>query len=343
MLLARLREAAIRGGLETISLIPPGLRRGSWSGRGIVFTLHHVRPEQQNSFQPNALLSITPEFLDQAIRVAFECGLMPARLEDIPSLLAKDDGQRFFAVTLDDGYRDNAVFAAPVFRRHGVPYTIFVTSGFSERSRTPWWELTERLLQQTDGLHFDFGDGAESYMTATIADKTALFARLARFVNESDEDAAVARIEAAAQAQGIDPLALVKSLVMDASELRDLVAHDALASLGAHSLTHCNLKRVNAARLKDEIRGSIAFVEAIAGNRPKAFAYPYGWVSAAGEREAQAVAESGISVAVTTRPGVIKAASNSNMHLLPRVSLNGLYQRPRYVSALISGLPFLFL
>lgn len=341
-ILASLRRTAIRAGLEAASLIPPALERGPWSGSGLIFTLHHVRPGSSHPFQPNAPLSVTPQFLDAALRVALECGLAPVRLEDIPHLQAGAETGRFFAVTLDDGYRDNAEFAAPVFRRHGVPYTIFVTSGFVQRSCAPWWETAERLLQSADKVRIDLGAGAETFAVPTLREKSILFNRIAAFVNTYDEDIAVGRIEAAAKSAGIDPYSLVRDLVMDEAELRELAARDPLVSFGAHTVTHCNLKRLGTKRLSEEIIDSSRAVESYVGRRPSTFAYPYGWPSAAGEREARAVAEAGLAVGVTTRPGVLRSGARHGNQLLPRVSLNGLYQEPKFVRALVSGLPFLF-
>jgi peptidoglycan/xylan/chitin deacetylase (PgdA/CDA1 family) len=216
-----------------------------------------------------------------------------------------------------------------------------VTSGFVERSCAPWWEVAERVLQRVAQVRFDFGDGIKTHPASSLSQKAALFTRLAAYVNSTDEAVAVKQIEAAAHENGIDSAALVRELVMDADELRELTSTDVLASIGAHTLTHFNLKRLDHDRLVAEIEDSISAVETYVGCRPQTFAYPYGWASAAGEREAQAVASTGMALAVTTQPGVLKSAP-ANMHLLPRVSLNGFYQEPRLVRALISGVPFLF-
>ncbi|HEX2148471.1 MAG TPA: polysaccharide deacetylase, partial [Pseudorhizobium sp.] len=57
-------------------------------------------------------------------------------------------------------------------------------------------------------------------------------------------------------------------------------------------------------------------------------------------RDVKIAEELGFSVAVTTQPGTLSQASLNNLTGLPRISLNGYFQRPRYVSALASGIPF---
>ncbi len=336
-----LKRAAIRGGLEAVALSRGWRLWPAAGGRGLVFTLHHVRPAVEKAHDPNGLLSITPDFLDTAIRAVRECGLTPVALEELPALLADpSERRRFVCFTLDDGYRDNAEYAAPVFRRHGVPYTVFVTKGFIERSRSLWWETAEALTGAAGRLEFDFGAGVEAVPLATPAEKQAAFDRLSAFVQSGDEDAAVARLDAAARAHGIDPLGLADRLVMDAAELAALAAADPLARFGAHTLTHVALRRVDAARLRAEIEGSVEAVAAYVGRRPQSFAYPYGFPAAVGEREFRAATNAGLAVAVTTQPGVLGPCSLERPTAIGRVSLNGLYQKKRYVKALASGIPF---
>lgn len=336
-----LRRSAIRAGLETIALSGAGSFWWRTAGRGIIFTLHHVRPAGDHASGPNALLSVTPRFLEQTIMTCLARGLVPLPLEKLPERLADPrDEQRYFCMTLDDGYRDNAEFAAPIFRRYEVPYTIFLTRGFIERTRSMWWETVEALLAKETVLAFDFGDGEETVKTDTKAQQFALFDCFNRFIGGTDEDEAVARIDALARDCGIDPLALVDQLTMTPEELKALQKEEPLVRFGGHTLTHVNLKRVGAERLKREITGSIRALERYAGYRPTTFAYPYGFAAAAGEREFDAVRAAGFSVGVTTMPGLLDPTLLDRPTGLPRVSLNGLYQRKRYVGALLSGIPF---
>ncbi|ALK09970.1 polysaccharide deacetylase family protein [Blastochloris viridis] len=335
-----LKYQIIRVGLEAVALSRLGRLMPAAAGRGVVFTLHHVRPETPSRFDPNAILAVTPAFLEQAIGVALTHGLTAVHLHDLPALLADPaETRKFVAFTLDDGYRNNAEFAAPVFRKFGVPYTIFVTSGFTARIRTIWWETAAALAGNGRSFRFDFGAGAEVVTTATVAERFAAFERLARLVQSIDEDEAVRRLDRAAAAHGIDADAIVADLVMAEDELRALAA-DPLVHFGAHTVTHVNLKRVTAARLEEEIADSTRAVEAMVGRRPRSFSYPYGWSSAVGDREIAATASAGFAVAVTTQPGVLPLGPLERPTGLHRVSLNGYYQKPRYVEALISGIPF---
>lgn len=335
-----LRYIFIRAGLELIALSKAGRLFPSLGGRGIIFTLHHVRPANTtDDFLPNAILTVTPEFLEQAIITALEAGLTPVHLHDLPVLLANpDDNRKFVAFTLDDGYRNNLEYAAPLFARYNIPYTIFITPGFVDGYKTIWWETAEALIRNNSILSFDFGDGRQEMPTTTTKQKHAAFTKIAYYVQNNDEDEAVRQIDTAAINSDIDPLGIVADLVMTRQELQQL-ASDPLLNYGAHTLSHINLRNVDADRQFQEIDQSVQWLQQL-GFQPRSFAYPYGWKSAVSESASQAVKKAGLSLAVTTQPGILNDASLDRLTTLPRVSLNGYYQKKRYVQALISGLPF---
>lgn len=334
------KQAAIKSILNAIDIFQLGKLMPTYGGRGVIFTLHHVRPPREDAFRPNAHLTITPEFLDKAIVEAKRAGLTPVHLGDLPAFLADpNDTRKFVCFTLDDGYRNNLEFAAPVFRKHNTPFTVFVTPGFVDRTRTMWWETLEALVRKADGFNFDFGNGPERLVCRSTDSKTTVFERIAEFMQAADEDAAVKQIDNLAIKHGIDPLEIVEHEIMSRAEL-DLLLIDPLASLGAHTMTHPNLARVCVERLWDEMRKSAEIVSNYAGRRVTTFSYPYGTNWAVSEREERTARELGFGVAVTTQPGVLKADSIGNPTAFRRVSLNGYYQKPGYVRAMISGLPF---
>ncbi|APO73827.1 polysaccharide deacetylase protein [Rhizobium etli 8C-3] len=336
---SRAKRIAITAGLEAAHLVAAlGLMRHA-RGRGAIFTLHHVRPHEPHAFEPNAHLEITPAFLDAALTRLAHDGYRFVALDEIPALLcAPASDQPFAAFTLDDGYRNNLVHAYPVFEKHGAPFTVFVAKGLTERTHTIWWETLAAVLRKAEKVHFDFGGGEESIALFTLADQHAAFSRFAAHVHGTDEASAVAKIDALARHHEIDPAELVDDLVMGAAEL-NLLDASPLASIGAHTVSHRALARLAEAEVRKEMTLSADHVEMITGKRPETFAFPYGTPEAATRREAAIAAELRFKVTVTTRPGVMRPDLFGSTTYLPRLSLNGYYQKPRYVSALVSGIP----
>lgn len=337
MLKRLVKSTLITGGLETARIVKmAGLMKAA-RGRGAIFTLHHVRPKQERAFDPNAHLEVTPEFLDTAIATLKREGYRFIALDDLPEALASADPAPLAVFTLDDGYRNNLEHAAPIFTRHGVPFTVFVTRGFIERGHGLWWETLADLLEANGRIDFDFGNGADSMATDTGARKQAAFDRFADYVNGQDEAQAVAAIDAAARTAGIEPLAITEKLTLDAEGLKTLIANP-LASLGAHTVSHRMLARLSDDDATAELEGSIAAIEAISGRRPKTLAYPYGFSWAVSARDRLLARELGLTIAVTTQPGTLIAGQE--LTALPRISLNGHFQKAAYVGALASGIPF---
>ena len=333
------KRAVISSGLEVSSLLASlGLLKHA-RGQGAIFTLHHVRPKPSAAFRPNDLLEITPEFLDSALETLESAGYEFIPLYELPNRIERPSSRPFACLTLDDGYRDNAAFAADVFNRHSAPFTIFINSGFVERTHTMWWETLEVLLQRADAIEFDFGKGPEKLAAGTPSQKRAAFERVAAFVNGSDEKQAVAQLDAVARAHGVDPSALVSDLTMDSHDLLALAAKSQV-SYGAHTVSHRGIARLPNDEAEAEIAASIAFLGNLTGKPVTTFAYPYGDSRSFAPREQATLKRLGIEVAVTTRPGTITAAHAGEMTALPRISLNGLYQKARYVRALASGIPF---
>jgi peptidoglycan/xylan/chitin deacetylase (PgdA/CDA1 family) len=336
------KRAAIQGGLEAVSLMAKSGLMPSARGLGAIFTLHHVRPRMHKDFDPVAHLTITPEFLDASITKLKADGHVPVALEDLPDFLAQPDRPGPAMVfTLDDGYRDNDVHARPVFEKHGVPYTIFVSGGFVDRTHTIWWETAEELIGRVDEFVFDYGDGngEVALSTRTLLEKYAAFDQLHKALACARQDEIISRLDAQARAAGICPTGIVEREVMGEDELKTL-ASTRRARLGAHTISHANLAHLDETRMRSEIIRSAERVAQITGETPSTLAYPYGDACAAGPREYRAAEDLGFGLAVTTNPGVLNANSIKSLFALRRISLNGYYQKSRYVGALASGIPF---
>ena len=135
---------------------------------------------------------------------------------------------------------------------------------------------------------------------------------------------------------GVDQAAICGDLCMSWRELKEFAA-DPLVTIGAHSISHCNLARQGEEVATFEMRESRARIEQALQIEVAHLAYPYGDRMAAGAREFAIARSAGYKTAVTTRPGMIFSENGGHLTALPRVSLNGNYQNERILPVLTSG------
>ena len=115
------------------------------------------------------------------------------------------------------------------------------------------------------------------------------------------------------------------------------IAEDRLATIGAHTVSHPMLAKLAEATARGEMADCVGHIETALGMRPQHLAYPVGDASAAGTREFTLATSLGFKTAVTTRPGVVFAEHADHLTALPRISVNGEFQRLRYLDVLLSG------
>jgi peptidoglycan/xylan/chitin deacetylase (PgdA/CDA1 family) len=328
------RHALIRVALEALSLAraPLWLPKAA-DAAGFVVTLHHVRPARPQAFDPNALLSITPEFLDRFIARFIARGWRFVSVEEIVAAGRGPEPKRI-AVTLDDGYRNNFEHALPVFRKHSVPFTIYVCPGFAERTSELWWEALDRIIGSAGAVRSPVAEDGQLLPTTTTAEKSAAFDTWRTWlITVADETEQRVAIRALAAEHGLDIAALARELVMDWQETRTIAA-DPLCTIGAHTMTHAALARLSPKAAFQEIAGSIERIATEIGRRPTSMAFPYGYPAAAGPREAELAKQAGLTASFTTQPGYVQATGSR--HGLPRVSINGLFQDARFLEMLLT-------
>ncbi len=323
--------------------------RHACRGVGVVFMLHRVLPEAATphrapEFAPNGGLVITPEFLDAAIAFVRQRGYELVALEEVPERLraAREGraGAPFAAFTLDDGYRDNMEHAWPVFRRHGCPFTIFVAPAYADGESELWWEVLEEVIRNNDEIRPGLPGLPQRLRTHTPAARRAAWERLYPAVRYMEEHAQRDWAREFGMRHGVDPHEQCRRLVMNWNELREMTA-DPLCAIGAHTLHHRALARIDEEEARHEMAASRARLEEELGLEVRMLAYPYGDPDSAGPREFALARDLGFTLALTTRKGHLYPGHADHLTALPRLSLNGFYQETRYLDVLLSGLPFL--
>lgn len=308
---------------------------------GVIFTLHHVRdtPERR-AFAPNRILAVTRDFLDAAIRCVHEQGYQIVSLDEaVRRLRERDFAHRFACFTFDDGYRDVYTHGLPVFAAHRAPFALYVTTGHPDHHTVLWWCLLENIVRDNDEVEAQLNGRRLRLAACTAADKYRAFEAIywpLRALPHAEQYAAIDRL---ADYYGVDPLGPVRASTISWDEIHAL-AESRLATIGVHTVHHYALSklspeavRIEADRARNRIRERI-------GHDPAHFCYPYGDASSAAGREFALIRELGFASATTTRKGVLFPEHSAHLHALPRISLNGDYQRLRYVKTFLTGAPF---
>ena len=335
----QLRNSVIRAGLGALYFSGAHyLLRPIFSGVGAIFMLHHVRPRRDAEFQPNRHLEVAPEFLRAMLSHLRSDGIDVITMDEVHRrLIERDFSRRFACFTLDDGYRDNRDFALPVMREFDAPLAVYVTSDFAAGTGRLWWIVLEKVIARASSIEARIGGTTTRLDTSTPAAKQAAFDRLHDWLRALPGEHDIQReIAALCARHGVDETAVCRDLCMSWDELKPF-ADDPLVTIGAHTITHCNLAKQTEEIASHEMAISRARIESALQRPVVHLAYPYGDRTAAGVREFALARAAGFKTAVTTRPGMIFPESADRLTALPRVSLNGNYQDTRILPVLTSG------
>jgi peptidoglycan/xylan/chitin deacetylase (PgdA/CDA1 family) len=310
-------------------------------GVGQILMLHHVRPESAGTtFSPNRLLSVTPHFLETVIREVREAGFDIVSLDEAHARMQAPVRSRpFTCFTFDDGYRDNLQYAYPIFRKHNLPFAVYVPTDYPDGHGDLWWLALEKVVSAVSELRTAIDGENRLYRCATPAEKDATFQDVYWWLRSIDETEARRFVRELSAKTGVDIGGMCRNLVMTWDEIRQMAA-DPLVTIGAHTQRHFALAKLPAAQAEAEMLSSIERIAAETGRRPEHFSYPYGCANSAGPREFALAAKLGMKTAVTTRKGMLFSQHADQLTALPRLSLNGDYQDRRHLSVLLSGLPF---
>src|SRR5437762_2189206 len=200
-----------------------------------------------------------------------------------------------------------------------------------------WWVALERAVANASSIEVEIGGTAERLDASTPAAKQAAFDRLHDWLRALPGEHDVRReISALCQRHGVDESAICRELCMSWDELKSF-ADDPLVTIGAHTITHCNLAKQSEENALHELTTSRERLEQALQRPVLHLAYPYGDRIAAGPREFALAKAAVLKTAVTTRPGMIFPESAGYLTALQRVSLNGNYQDARILPVLTSG------
>lgn len=114
---------------------------------GEIWMLHRV-VEQHSENPQQRELEVTSKWLECTISKCRQNGYSFISIDNLATL----NTGKWVCITFDDGYSDNFTHAYPLLKRLGVPFTIYVTTGFIDNHLPMWWYPSECLGMSTEEL-----------------------------------------------------------------------------------------------------------------------------------------------------------------------------------------------
>ncbi|WP_434735902.1 polysaccharide deacetylase family protein [Candidatus Accumulibacter meliphilus] len=219
---------------------------------------------------------------------------------------------RAAAITFDDGYSDNFTVAMPILRSHGLVATFFVATSYVDSGRM--WndtviEAVRRCTKETLDLSSEGLGVHELNSPNNIRQAITSILGSIKYMSPKKRLATVDYIAATSGR----PLPV--DLMLSSDQVR--MMRRAGMGIGAHTVTHPILAKLESDEAQAEILESKQFLESLLQERVGLFAYPNGKPNVDYcVRDAEFVRHLGFDAAVTTAPGV--ADFKSDRMQLPR-------------------------
>ncbi len=309
-----------------------------YGGIGSLLMFHRVLPPADGpAFAPNARLAVSTTFFQALIehlqRRSYEFMTVSQAKECLGS---SNSTRKFVCLTFDDGYRDNYEFAYQISQRYHVPITIYLVTGFLDRTSCMWWLGLEKLLGSQTYIQLRFRAQEHVYPAAELSEKSASFSRISQLFTESPPQEQQQLIDLIGERYSIDFRAESDRQTMTWRMVRDM-ADSGDVEFGAHTVTHRPLLAMSDDDVRREMADSRLEISERLGRAVDHFAYPFGGRPHAGSREFRLAREVGFATAVTTRHGNLMPAHREHLTCLPRLSINGHHQDMRSLRVYLSG------
>jgi peptidoglycan/xylan/chitin deacetylase (PgdA/CDA1 family) len=294
-----------------------------FSGKGIIFMLHRVLPEEErNQFILNKDLAISPEKLEEFILHFKSKGYIFITLDDVQAWLEKKMKikQKFICLTFDDGYRDNLIYGLPILEKHAVPATIYITNCFPNGTCILWWYFLEKHIETAKHLNLNSSIGKLHFSWENREQAHAQF----HSIGEAIKSIPIAELpNVLMEAFGkttIEFENLCQALSLSWDEIVEMSKHP-LISIGAHTMNHVSLKQQSGVDVENEMRLSKKELEHYIGKEVSHFAYPYGGTFDVSSRELELAHSLGFKTSTLNQAGNIFKSNHKSMQGLARMPL----------------------
>ena len=276
--------------------------------------LHRVSDWEDNKLFSNENMKVSPTSLDKFLSI-IKKKYNIIKSEDIIKYTSCKHDKPFIVFTMDDGYKDNYSKALPIFKKHNIPFTIFLASNFPQNTAVLWWYELEDLIINNQIITLSNG---KIYSCKTKEEKEKSFLDIRLEILKLNQTNIIKELNSLFNNYKIDWSIKCKELCLSWENIKEL-KNESLVTIGAHTLHHYNLKALNSKEeIKVEIEKGLKLLQDKASLSTKIFAYPYGSSNEVGDREIETIKSMNFDFAFLSYGGNINKKNIKNIYYLPR-------------------------
>jgi peptidoglycan/xylan/chitin deacetylase (PgdA/CDA1 family) len=142
-----------------------------YSGIGCITTLHRVISSYDEVLCEE--LEVTTDYLEKTIKYFLDNNYEVISLDTVYEILVNKHKihKKFVVFTFDDGYIDTYTLAYPIFKKYNIPFTIYITTCFPDKTTNLWWYALKDLVRNNTVVKFSYNGSKYSFNTKTQKQK----------------------------------------------------------------------------------------------------------------------------------------------------------------------------
>jgi peptidoglycan/xylan/chitin deacetylase (PgdA/CDA1 family) len=283
---------------------------------GSIYMLHRCAPINEENLYWNEHMKVSPEYLENFLKSKAKYYNF-ITLDDLYALSSvnKKIQKKFIIMTFDDGYLDNYEYALPIFDKLHIPFTVYISNSFPDKTSFLWWYIIEDIIQKNS--HIVLSNGKNFYCESKN-EKEKLFLLLRSLVLKLDQNNLKDEFVNLFSNYEFDCESYNNELCLSWNMVREM-SENKYCTIGSHTMNHKTLNQLTDVQLEYEIIQGKQLLEKKVGKTINHFSYPFGTFNEISSREIEFMKKSNFNTGVYSFGGGINKNNIKNLFELPRM------------------------
>jgi peptidoglycan/xylan/chitin deacetylase (PgdA/CDA1 family) len=271
-----------------------------------VIMFHGVIPSADTSPFNASGKMVSPEKLRSFLAKIARIFRVVSMDEFVACIRNGERADNIMVLTFDDGYRNVYRHAYPVLKDMGLPFTVFVSTGFVDTDRVMPSDVLNYAMATTAAAVLPKGVLPRDVDIGTPEAKATALELLKNALKTAGADRKAGHIDRICEALRVrrDGPEWDDARFLTSAEMREMTASG--VSFGGHTVTHPILSSETPDRVRAEVRECKHALEAITGTRIDVFAYPNGGRGDFSEAVKNEVRQAGYAASFSTIHGLYR-------------------------------------